>query len=93
MSATRNSTISTIKWATKTRNLFCNMDLNVLKGDVARFTIHVRTWLLQIAGILTSDWIRFGGSHAIHGIYVTFCKTSLPRVGKTRNKYRFCRKK
>ena len=32
MSATRNSTISTIKWATKTRNLFCNMDLNVLKG-------------------------------------------------------------
>lgn len=32
MSATRNSTISTIKWATKTRNLFCNMDLNVLKA-------------------------------------------------------------
>ena len=49
MSPTRNSTISTIKWATKTRNLFCNMAPNVLKGDVARFTTHVRTCLLQIA--------------------------------------------
>ena len=83
MSATRNGTISTIKWATKTRNLFCNMAPNVLKGDVARFTIHVRTWLLQIAWILTSDWINLHGSHAIHRIYVTFCKTSFPWVGKS----------
>ena len=49
MSANRNSTKVTIKRAIKTRNLFCNIAPNVLKGDVARFTIHVRTWLLQIA--------------------------------------------
>ena len=93
MSATRNSTISTIKWVTKTRNLFCNMAPNVLKGNVARFTTHVRTCLLQIARILTSDWINLRGSHVIHRIYIIFYKTSLPWVGKTRNMYRFCSKK
>ena len=49
MPATRNSTKATVKWARKTRNLFCNIAPNVLKGDVARFSTHVRTWLLQIA--------------------------------------------
>ena len=43
--------------------------------------------------ILTSDWIKLRGSHAIHGSYITCCKTSLPWAGKTCNMYRFCRKK
>ena len=49
--------------------------------------------LLQVAWILISDWIKLRGSHAIHGSYVTCSKTSLPWAGKTRNMYRFCRKK
>ena len=40
---------------------------------------------------LASDWINLRGNHATDGSYVTCCKTSLPWVGKTRNKYsRFC---
>ena len=40
---------------------------------------------------LASDWINLRGNHATHGSYVTCCKTSLPWVGKTRDKYsRFC---
>ena len=31
-------------------------------------------WLLQVAGILSSDWIKLHGSHAMHGMYVTCCK-------------------
>ena len=45
--------------------------------------------LLHIAWTLTFDWITLGGSHAVHGSYVTCCKTSLPWAGKTRNMYRF----
>ena len=30
--------------------------------------------LLQVAGILSSDWIKLHGSHAMHGMYVTCCK-------------------
>ena len=45
--------------------------------------------LLHIAWTLTFDWITLGGSHAVHGRYVTCCKTSLPWAGKTRNMYRF----
>ena len=30
--------------------------------------------LLQVAWILTSDWIKLRGNHAIHGSYVTCCK-------------------
>ena len=45
--------------------------------------------LLHIAWALTFDWITLGGSHAVHGSYVTCCKTSLPWAGKTRNMYRF----
>ena len=33
---------------------------------------------------LTSDWIKLRGSHSIHGIYVTCCKTNLPWAGKMR---------
>jgi len=52
-----------------------------------------QTKLLQVAWILTSDWIKLRGSHAIRGIYVTCCNTSLPWASKTRNMYRFCSKK
>jgi len=38
--------------------------------------------LLQDAWILTSDWIKLRGSHAIHKS-VTCCKTSLSRVSET----------
>ena len=30
--------------------------------------------LLQVAWILTSDWMKLRGNHAIHGSYVTCCK-------------------
>ena len=40
---------------------------------------------------LASDWINLRVNHATRGSYVTCCKTSLPWVGKTRDKYsRFC---
>ena len=50
---------ATVKRKTKTCNLFCNIAPNVLKGDVARFTTHVRTCLLQIAWI-PIDWKTWG---------------------------------
>ena len=34
---------ATVKRKTKTCNLFCNIAPNVMKSDVARFTIYVRT--------------------------------------------------
>ena len=46
--------------------------------------------LLQVVWILTSDWMKLHGSHAILGSYVSCCKTSLPWVGKTSNMGRFC---
>ena len=46
--------------------------------------------LLQVVSILTSDWLKLCWSNAIHGSYVTCCKTSLPWAGKTRNMYRIC---
>ena len=49
--------------------------------------------LLQVAWILTSDWTRLRGSHAIDGSCVTCCKTSSSWAGKTRDMYRFCCKK
>ena len=52
-----------------------------------------QTRLLQVAWILTSDWIKLRGSNAIHGMYVTCCNTSLPWAGKTRNMNRLCSKK
>ena len=61
-----------------------------MKSYVARFTTHVQTCLatnqvFASCGILTSDWLKLRGSDAIHGIYVTRCKTSLPWAGKTGN--------
>ena len=64
-----------------------------MKSYVARFTTHVQTYVQTVlqqiifasCGILTSDWLKLRGSHGIHGIYVTCCKTSLPRAGKTGN--------
>ena len=61
-----------------------------MKSYVARFTTHVQTCLatnqvFASCGILTSDWLKLRGSHTIHGIYVTRCKTSLLWAGKTGN--------
>ena len=39
--------------------------------------------LLQVARILTSDWIKLRGSHAIRESHVTCLKTSLPWAGTT----------
>ena len=39
---------------------------------------------LEIALILTSNWIKSHGNHAMHGSYVTCCNRGLPWVGKTR---------
>ena len=39
--------------------------------------------LLQVALKLSSNWIKLRRSHAIHVIYVTCCKISLSRAGKT----------
>lgn len=41
----------------------------------------------------TSDWIKLGGSHAIYGMFVTYCKPSLPLASKSRIMYRICLKK
>lgn len=49
--------------------------------------------LSQVARILTSDWIKIRGSHAIHRSYFSCCKTSLPWASKTRNMYIFSFKK
>ena len=49
---------------------------------------HIR--LSQVAGVLTSYWIKLRGSHTTH---VTCCKTSLPWVGKMHNMYRFVKMK
>ena len=64
--------------------------LRVLPPSFKLFLEQIR--LLQAAWILTSDWIKLRGSHAIHGSYVTCCKTSLLWVSKTRNMYRFSAK-
>ena len=45
--------------------------------------------LLQVAWILTSNWVKLSGSRAIQVNYVTYCKTSLRWAGKTRNIYWF----
>jgi len=46
------------------------------KSNVARFTD--KSGCVKLRCILTSDWIKLPGSHAKHGIYVTYCKISLP---------------
>ena len=50
--------------------------------------------LSQVAcWVLTSDWIKLRGNHAIQASYVTCSKTSLPWAGRTRNMYKFSFKK
>ena len=71
---------ATVKRTTKT--------LRILPPTFKPVSQQIR--LLQVAWILTFDWIKFRGRHAIHGSYVTCCKTSLPWAGKKRNMYRFC---
>ena len=44
---------------------------------------------VQVAWVETKHWIKIRGSHTIHGIYVPFCKTSLPWVGEKRNMFSF----
>ena len=41
--------------------------------------------LLQVAWILSPDWIKLCRYHAIHRSFVTCCKTSLPCASKTHN--------
>ena len=43
-----------------------------------------RIRFLEIALILTSDWIKSRGNHAMYGSYVTCCNRRLSWVGKTR---------
>ena len=75
----------------KTCILFCN---TAAKRIEKRYCAFYLSWinpvlqqirLLQVASMLTSDWIELYGGHAIHGS----CKTSLPWAGKTRDLYKF----
>ena len=43
--------------------------------------------MLQVVRIQTFDWLKLRGCHAVNRIYDTCCKTSLPWVGKTRNRF------
>ena len=60
-----------------------NSIANELKSDVARCLTHIQIYfaikirLLQVAWILTSDWIKLRASHAIHWSW----------AGKTRSGY------
>ena len=44
---------------------------------------------IQIMLVLTPDWTKLRGSHAIYGIDITCSKTSFPWAGKTGNMYSF----
>ena len=70
-----------IKQATKTCNLFRNNAATRVEKRCCAF-YHPRSILF--------DWIKLPGSDAVHGGYVTCCKTSLPWAGKTCNKYTSC---
>ena len=61
--------------------------LRVLPPQIEPVLQQIRS--LQVAWILTSDWIKLRRSHAIHGSYITSCTTSLPWAGKTRIMCRF----
>lgn len=62
-------------------------------GNKIRNPYHSRSDLplLQVVRIQTFDWLKLRGCHAVNDavnrIYVTCCKTSLPWVGRTRNKF------
>ena len=83
--------------ATKTSNMFCSIATKRLEKRCCTF-YHQRSnlfckqqqmSLLQVAWILTSNWVKLSGSRAIQVNYVTYCKTSLRWAGKTRNMYWF----
>ena len=81
-----------MKTGNKTWSLFGNTSAKLVEKEfnVPRFSTHVPTCFVtnQIVAscwILTSDWIKLRGSHAIHRSYVTCLKTSLSWAGKTRN--------
>jgi len=69
------------KTGNKNVNLFFNSAAKRVKKRCCAFYHSIR--LLQVAWIQTSDWIKLRGSHAIHGDYVTWCKTSLPWVKRS----------
>ena len=71
---------SKVKRVTKTYKFFC-CEFSQPRSNLSCS----KSGLLQVTWILTSDWITLRGSHAIHGSYVTSCKTSLPWAGKTHN--------
>ena len=81
-----------MKTGNKTWSLFGNTSAKLVEKEfnVPRFSTHVPTCFVtnQVVAscwILTSDWIKLRGSHAIHRSYVTCLKTSLSWAGKTRN--------
>ena len=82
---------STVTKPCNSRVTYCNIILqNGLESNVALFITHILTCLgkkirlLEIALILTSDWIKSRRNHAMHGSYVTYCNRGLPWVGQTR---------
>ena len=82
-------TKSTVKRATKPATCFATFAAKRVEKRCCAF-YHPHSNLSRKrdrkgAWILTSDWIKLRGSHAIHGSYVTCSKTSLQWVGKTSN--------
>ena len=76
--------------ATKTCNLFRKISAKRFEKQCCAFYLPRSNWpvwqqirLLQVARILTSDWIKLRGSHATQESHVTCLKTSLPWAGKT----------
>ena len=76
--------------ATKTCSLFRKISAKRVEKQCCAFYLPRSNWpvwqqirLLQVARILTSDWIKLRGSHAIQESHVTCLKTSLPWAGKT----------
>ena len=76
--------------ATKTCNLFRKISAKRFEKQCCAFYLPRSNWpvrqqikLLQVARILTSDWIKLRRSHAIQESHVTCLKTSLPWAGKT----------
>ena len=63
-------------WEANTCNLFSTLLQFKLNSDAARFTMHPRIkpglQQIRLLWILTSDWLKLRGSHAIHGSYVTY---------------------
>ena len=75
--------------ATKTCSLFRKISAKRVEKRCCAFYLPRSNWpvrpeikLLQVARILTSDWIKLRGSHAVQESHVTCLKTSLPWAGK-----------